>query len=225
MKVSSKTIGLTLSIALAVVLVALAGYSSLAIGQEAKVTLSGDQEVPAVATSATGSSTITVGPDHSISGTVTTSGVAGTAAHIHNAAAGQNGPVVLPLTKSGDSGWMVAPGAKLTDAQYDAFKAGNLYLNVHSAAHPGGEIRGQLKTMMGMAPDVQRGTGTSMTNPATPEGKPITTFDQPSVERPVGTSMTNPATPDGTPLSTSTSFGAPYVNLGDESAHGVPLKH
>ena len=33
----------------------------------------------------------------------------------------------------------------LTDAQYEAFKAGNLYVNVHSAANKGGEIRGQLK--------------------------------------------------------------------------------
>ena len=36
-------------------------------------------------------------------------------------------------------------GAKLTDAQYDSFKAGNLYVNVHSAANKGGEIRAQLK--------------------------------------------------------------------------------
>jgi hypothetical protein len=34
---------------------------------------------------------------------------------------------------------------KLTDAQYKAFKAGDLYVNVHSAQHQGGEIRGQLK--------------------------------------------------------------------------------
>jgi hypothetical protein len=36
-------------------------------------------------------------------------------------------------------------GAKLTDAQYAAYKAGNLYVNVHSAKNPGGEIRAQLK--------------------------------------------------------------------------------
>jgi CHRD domain len=69
---------------------------------------------------------ITVGDDMAISGSVTTTGVAGTAAHIHLAAAGQNGPVAVPLMKSGDNGWAVPAGTKLTDAQYAAFKAGNL---------------------------------------------------------------------------------------------------
>jgi hypothetical protein len=39
----------------------------------------------------------------------------------------------------------VPAGAKFTDAQYKAYKAGDLYYNVHSDAHKGGEIRGQLK--------------------------------------------------------------------------------
>jgi hypothetical protein len=39
----------------------------------------------------------------------------------------------------------VPEGSKLTDEQYAAFKAGNLYVNVHSAEHKGGEIRTQLK--------------------------------------------------------------------------------
>lgn len=109
------------------------------------VMLGGSQEVPPVTSSATGSGKITIGDDKSVSGSVTTTGVAGTAAHIHMAATGANGPVIVPLTKSGDNGWAVAPGAKLTDAQYDAFKAGNLYVNVHSEANKGGEIRGQIK--------------------------------------------------------------------------------
>jgi predicted small secreted protein len=115
-------------------------------GGGSKVTLSGTQEVPPVKTSASGSGTITVGNDKSVSGSVTTSGVNGTAAHIHTGAAGQNGPVAVPLTKGADGNtWSVPAGAKLTDAQYDAYKAGNLYVNVHSAANKGGEIRGQLK--------------------------------------------------------------------------------
>jgi hypothetical protein len=40
----------------------------------------------------------------------------------------------------------VAPeGAKMTESQCAAYKAGNTYVNVHSAKHPGGEIRAQLK--------------------------------------------------------------------------------
>ncbi len=122
--------------------VALGGVASAA---DVKVMLSGAQEVPPVTTSASGSGTITVGDDMSISGSVTTTGVAGTAAHIHMAAAGQNGSVIVPLTKSGDNGWAVPAGTKLTDAQFAAFKAGNLYINVHSDANKGGEIRGQIK--------------------------------------------------------------------------------
>jgi hypothetical protein len=131
--------------ALAAAVFALAASSGAAFGEQVKVTLGGDQEVPAVKTSASGGGTITINDDKSVSGSVTTTGVAGTMAHIHNGAAGKNGPVIIPLTKSGDGTWSVPAGAKLTDAQYAAFKAGDLYVNVHSAANKGGEIRGQLK--------------------------------------------------------------------------------
>ena len=130
---------------MALALCRLISPGGIALAADIKVNLSGTEVVPAVTTSASGSGTITVGDDRSVSGSVTTTGVVATAAHIHMAAAGQNGPVAIPLTKSGDNTWAVPAGAKLTDPQYDAYKAGNLYVNVHSAAHPGGEIRGQLK--------------------------------------------------------------------------------
>ncbi len=117
----------------------------VASAADAKVALSGSQEVPPVTTSATGSGTITVAADQSISGSVKTTGVKGTAAHIHLAAPGTNGEVIIPLTKVGEDGWTVGPGAKLQDAHYQAFKDGRLYVNVHSAANPNGEIRGQIK--------------------------------------------------------------------------------
>jgi hypothetical protein len=134
-----------LSALYATAVISLAAYSSFAIGADVKVTLSGDQEVPAVKTAAAGHGTISVGADKSVSGSVTTTGVAGTMAHIHEGAPGKNGGVAVPLAKSGDNGWAVPPGAKLSDAQYEAYKAGNLYVNVHSSANPGGEIRGQIK--------------------------------------------------------------------------------
>ena len=119
--------------------------SGWAFAANVDVKLSGDQEVPPVKTSATGNGTLTVNDDKTVSGSVTTSGINGVAAHIHNGATGKNGPVAVPLTKDGDNKWTVGPGAKLTYAQFADFKAGNLYVNVHSAAHKPGEIRAQLK--------------------------------------------------------------------------------
>jgi hypothetical protein len=123
----------------------LAGCASMSSSGGTNVALSGSQEIPRVTTGATGTGTFTVGADRSISGGVMTNGVNGTAAHIHLAAMGQNGPVIVPLTKTSDGVWSVPAGVTLTDAQYEAFKAGNLYVNVHSDANKGGEIRGQLR--------------------------------------------------------------------------------
>ena len=119
--------------------------AGVALAEHVRVSMIGANEVPAVSTKATGHGTITINDDKTVSGSVTTSGIKGTMAHIHMAAAGENGPVIIPLKKSGMHGWAVPAGAKLTDDQYKAFKAGDLYVNVHSAAHKSGEIRGQLK--------------------------------------------------------------------------------
>ena len=115
-----------------------------AMGMESTM-LSGSQEVPPVETRAMGQSKILIGSDRTVSGTVETSGIEGTAAHIHQAAKGQNGPVLVTLTKTSANVWSVPAGTSLTTAQYDSFKAGEMYVNVHSAAHPNGEIRMQLR--------------------------------------------------------------------------------
>ena len=125
------------------VLFALASASAGA--QVMQGALAGAQEVPPVSTSASASGTIAVAADLAISGSINTTGVEGTMAHIHKAPAGQNGPVVVPMVKTADNVWSIPAGAKLTEAQYQDLKDGNLYINVHSAAHKGGEIRGQLK--------------------------------------------------------------------------------
>ena len=122
----------------------IAGCAGMPSDSRINVVLRGGDEVPPVATAANGSGTFTIAADRSVSGSISTTGLAGTAAHIHQGARGQNGPVSVGLVKSGGNAWSVPAGARLTDAQYDAFKAGNLYVNVHTAANKGGEIRGQL---------------------------------------------------------------------------------
>jgi hypothetical protein len=128
--------------ALATVLAAAFGVAN---AEDVAVKLTGDQEVPAVTTSATGAGKITIGADKTVTGSVKTKGIMGTAAHIHEAPPGKAGPPIITLTRSGDDTWTVPEGSKLTDEQYKSFKDGNLYVNVHSAEHKPGEIRAQLK--------------------------------------------------------------------------------
>jgi hypothetical protein len=135
------------SAVLAGALAILAGCQSMSPSTEQRVELSGSNEVPPVTTAAKGIAVITITADRSVRAEVTVSGMTPTASHIHEGAAGANGPVIVPFTKSDtDTNVFVAsPGAKLTEAQYASYKAGNLYVNVHSAKNPGGELRGQLK--------------------------------------------------------------------------------
>jgi hypothetical protein len=129
-------------------LVAAAGliaFSGLSFAVDVKVTLIGAEETPPVTTAATGKGTITIAADKSVSGTIKTTGIVGTVAHIHVGAPGQSGPPIITLDKTAENLWAVPAGSKLTDEQYASFKAGNLYVNVHSAEHKPGEIRAQLK--------------------------------------------------------------------------------
>ena len=138
-------IRITLGAGLAAAAVLLAGCAGMVTSRVVYVTLSGAEQVPVVATGAFGEGRITVGEDRAVSGVVTIGGLAPVAAHIHTGARGQNGPVAIGLTKSSDTTWVVPPGAKFTDAQYREFLAGNTYINYHTPANKGGEIRGQLK--------------------------------------------------------------------------------
>jgi hypothetical protein len=133
--------------------VALAGTLGIVVGcasmsqsmSTQQIVLSGSNEVPPVTTSASGTGTVTINPDHTVSASITVTGMTATASHIHEGAVGTNGPVIVPFTKTGDNTFVAPAGAKLTDSQYASYKAGNLYVNAHSAKHPGGEVRAQLK--------------------------------------------------------------------------------
>jgi hypothetical protein len=123
---------------------AMAAAFALSPAWAVDIKLSGDQEMPPVKTSGAGHGSINVASDGAVTGSVTTTNMTATAAHIHHAPAGKNGPVVVPLAKTGDNTWSVPPNAKLTPDQLKAYKAGELYVNVHSVAYKDGEIRAQI---------------------------------------------------------------------------------
>ena len=108
--------------------------------------LSGANEVPAA--NSNGSGTLSANLDKAtsvLSWTVTYSGLSGpaTAGHFHGPAKmGQNAGVALPFAGNLES--PIRRTATLTAAQMDAVMNGNWYVNLHTAANPGGEIRGQV---------------------------------------------------------------------------------
>lgn len=123
----------------------LAGLSACAQPMDFQAALAAKQESPPTASAGTGTLTGRLYPDtHAFTYTLAYIGLTGpaTAAHIHGpAVAGANAGVLVPFssTASGATGTVT-----LTDAQQDALVAGKTYTNVHTAANPGGEIRGQI---------------------------------------------------------------------------------
>ena len=109
--------------------------------------LSGSQESPAVNTGGNGNAEVTYDRNSQMASyRVSYSGLSGpaTAAHIHGPAGpGQNAGVVVPFTNVGTSPF--SGQVKLTPEQYNQLSSGQWYVNVHTAAHPAGEIRGQLR--------------------------------------------------------------------------------
>ena len=111
--------------------------------------LSGENEIPPVTTTASGKGFVTVetGDERDILVTLRTTGLDdATAAHIHAGFAGANGGIVLGLKKDANDPalWRAPDGSRLEQARLDALLAGGAYFNVHGPAHPSGEIRGQI---------------------------------------------------------------------------------
>jgi hypothetical protein len=128
---------------------ALVGFlatGTFAVAEEMKfrAELSGAQEVPPVETEASGTADITYDTESKeLSWTVEHSGLSGdvTASHFHGPAAeGENAPPVVPIEVSDLS----EGSATLEEAQEADLMAERWYLNLHTAAHPDGEIRGQV---------------------------------------------------------------------------------
>lgn len=123
-------------------------------------TLAGTSEVPPVTTQATGTGTLVLYDTNTVRYEVTVANItAVTAAHVHAGATGQNGPVMVTLfstttptaaitggvLRQGDITRSTTFTAPFTfDSLVNRMRAGTAYVNVHTSANPGGEIRGQL---------------------------------------------------------------------------------
>lgn len=108
-------------------------------------TLTGDKEVPAVTTTMTGTGTFLLtsnGLRYDITVATMASGATITAAHFHRGSAGVSGPVVKEITFTGKRA--VGTWTDLTAQQRNDLLNGLIYANIHTAANPNGEIRGQL---------------------------------------------------------------------------------
>lgn len=109
-----------------------------------EATLNGMNEVPPNGSTSTGTATLTYDTlANRFDIVVNYTGVAATAAHIHQGAAGVAGGVVFGFSDPVTSPIQYTSPV-LTEAQEATLFAGEYYVNIHSSAFPAGEIRGQL---------------------------------------------------------------------------------
>lgn len=128
-----------------------------------KAQLSGQDEVPAVETSATGEAEFTLPANGTMKYRVNVTGISNaSAAHIHMGKAGENGDVIVdllnaPESKDKDTAYGMIFRGNITDSILTgpmkgktlddlaaAIESGDTYVNVHTSEHKDGEIRGQL---------------------------------------------------------------------------------
>ena len=137
---NSKTILATLALGAAI------AFAGPAFAEKMKVTLDGKSEVPPNTSAGTGTADVDYdAATKKLTWKLTYSGLSGpaTAAHFHGPGeAGKNAGVAVAIPNATSS--PAEGSATLTDAQAADLMAGKYYINVHTAANPGGEIRGQV---------------------------------------------------------------------------------
>jgi hypothetical protein len=156
------------NVILAAIALTASGFTATAVADDLfRARLSGDQEAPPVGpvvTDTTGRFEAMLSKDQ-LSAEYTLrvdSGIRVTQAHFHCGPAGVNGPIIVFLAGFHAPGWDVdgkwVSNATITDANvvntscgatladiFQQARAGNVYVNVHSVAHPAGVARGQLE--------------------------------------------------------------------------------
>jgi hypothetical protein len=109
--------------------------------------LSGKSEVPPIQSAASGNADMTLDTtSRMLSWTVAFHDLSGElrAAHFHGqASVTENAPIMVPIGKRGDKSPLKG-STVLTPGQMAALLAGHWYINIHTAAHPPGELRGQV---------------------------------------------------------------------------------
>ncbi len=135
--------------ALAGFAVAAAPRGALAAPMSWTVKLTGAEQVPPVDTKGSGSAALTYDPaTRVVTWDITYSGLSSavTMAHFHGpAAAGKNAGVRVWISKKGEPVSSPIKGqATLSEDDAKEFMGGDMYINVHTTDHPGGEIRGQV---------------------------------------------------------------------------------
>jgi hypothetical protein len=117
-----------------------------AFAEKMKVTLDSKSEVPPNTSAGTGTADVDYdAASKKLTWKLTYSGLSGpaTGAHFHGPAeAGKNAGVKVAIPNATSS--PAEGSAILTDEQAADLTAGKYYINVHTAANPGGEIRGQV---------------------------------------------------------------------------------
>ena len=145
------------------------GQLELTTGVGFTARFDGNQENPPVTTTGNGTASVVLNPErHDIAYSVTYFGLSGTLSgaggHFHSGVAGVNGPIVKnvaagsgPAAQTITNNWSTSDGTQpLTDALVDSLIGGKMYMNFHTIAHTGGEIRGQLQFGFDVVTSVER---------------------------------------------------------------------